>query len=128
MNIADIVLDISELVPLGLILNEAITNAIKYAYREGERGTVNISLQTTGDQWIEMRISDNGRGLPSGFEWKNSTSLGLQLINLLAQQLKGELWIASKNGLEITLKFKSARFKLGECRPLIQSANYRFIQ
>jgi two-component sensor histidine kinase len=113
LNIADFVLDISQSVPLGLILNEAITNAIKYAYREGERCTVNISLQPAGDQRIELRITDNGKGLPPGFDWRNTPSLGLQLINLLAQQLKGELSFINRGGLEITLNFKPARYTLG---------------
>ena len=110
LNIADIVLDISQSVPLGLIINEAITNAIKYAYPEGERGTVSISLQPTDGDWVELKIADNGKGLPPGLDWKNSPSLGLQLINLLAQQLKGELCFINKNGLEITLHFKPARY------------------
>jgi two-component sensor histidine kinase len=114
LDIADIVLDISQSVPLGLILNEAITNAIKYAYREGERGIVSISLKPTDFQQIELRIADNGPGLPPGFDWKNSSSLGLQLINLLAQQLKGELYFVNRNGLEITLVFKPARFMPGD--------------
>jgi len=106
LNIADIVLDISQLIPLGLILNEAITNAIKYAYPEGERGSASISLQPTDAERIELRIADNGKGLPPNFDWKNSPSLGLQLINLLAQQLNGELSFINKNGLEIILNFK----------------------
>jgi two-component system, sensor histidine kinase PdtaS len=109
LNIANIVLDISQSVPLGLILNEAITNAIKYAYRKGERGTVNISLRPTEGQRLELKIADNGKGLPPGFDWRNCPSLGLQLINLLAQQLKAELRFISRNGLEITLNFKPAR-------------------
>jgi two-component system, sensor histidine kinase PdtaS len=113
LDIADIVLDIAQSVPLGLILNEAITNAIKYAYPEGERGTVSISLQPADAGRIELRIADNGRGMPSNFDWKNSSSLGLQLINLLTQQLKGELYFINKNGLEITLHFKPTRYTLG---------------
>ena len=106
LNIADLVLDISQSVPLGLILNEAITNAIKYAYSEGEYGTVSISLRLTSGERIELTIADNGKGLPPGLDWKNSTSLGLQLINLLAQQLNGELRFLNKSGLEIVLVFK----------------------
>ena len=106
LNIADIVLDISQSVPLGLILNEAITNAIKYAYHEGEYGTVSISLQLIPGDRVELKIADNGRGLSPGLDWKNSASLGLQLINLLAQQLNGELFLLNKNGLEIVLIFK----------------------
>ena len=110
LDIADIVLDISQSVPLGLILNEAITNALKYAYREGEPGTVRISLQPTDAERVELRIADDGRGLPPDLDWKNSSSLGLQLINLLAQQLKGELHFIDGNGLEITLNFKPTRY------------------
>ena len=112
LNITDIVLDISQSVPLGLILNEAITNAIKYAYPKGERGTVSISLQPADAERIELRIADNGRGLPPGFDWKNSPSLGLQLINLLAQQLNAKLSFINKNGLEIVLNFKPSRYTL----------------
>ena len=106
LDIADIVLDIAQSVPLGLILNEAITNVIKYAYPTGEPGTVNISLQPTDAEQIELTIADDGKGLPPNFDWRNSPSLGLQLINLLAQQLNGTLCMINKNGLEITLKFK----------------------
>ena len=117
LDIADIVLDISQSVPLGLILNEAITNAIKYAYRENERGTVSISLQPTDGERIELKIADNGMGLPPGLDWKISPSLGLQLINLLAQQLKGVLYFINKNGLEIILNFKPARYTPGYLEP-----------
>ena len=106
LNIADLALDISQSVPLGLILNEAITNAIKYAYSKGERGTVNISLQPTDAGRLELKITDHGKGLPPDFDWKNSPTLGLQLINLLAQQLNGELDMSSRDGLEIVLVFK----------------------
>jgi two-component system, sensor histidine kinase PdtaS len=109
LNIVDIALDISQSVPLGLILNEAITNAIKYAYPKGERGTVSISLQPTNAGRIELRIADKGKGLPPGLHRKTSPTLGLQLINLLAQQLNGELCFISNNGLEIVLIFKPTR-------------------
>jgi two-component sensor histidine kinase len=126
LNIADIALDISQSVPLGLILNEAITNAIKYAYPKGELGAVSISLQPTNTGRIELRIADKGRGLPPGLDWKNSPSLGLQLINLLALQLNGELCFISKNGLEIVLIFKPTRYTLSaisEARPDQQFAD-----
>jgi two-component sensor histidine kinase len=117
LNIADIALDISQSVPLGLILNEAITNAIKYAYPKGERGTVSISLQPTDAERIELRIADNGQGLPPGLDWKSSPSLGLHLINLLAQQLNGELRITNNNGLEIVLLFKPSQYTLSNKTP-----------
>jgi two-component sensor histidine kinase len=126
LHIADIALDISQSVPLGLILNEAITNAIKYAYPKGKRGTVSISLQPADAERIELRIADQGKGLPPGLDWKNSPSLGLQLINLLAQQLKGDLCFINNNGLEIVLIFKPTRYTLSahtEARPDQRFAN-----
>ena len=110
-------MDISQSVPLGLILNEAITNAIKYAYPNGKGGTVCISLQPADGGRIELRIADQGKGLPPGLDWQNSPSLGLQLINLLALQLKGELNFVSKNGLEITLNFRPANYAVRRLDP-----------
>jgi len=106
LDISDITLDISQSVPMGLIVNEAVTNILKYAYTEGERGTVKISLRSLDEDRIELRIADNGKGLPPDFDWRNSPSLGLQLIHLLAKQLKGELYIVNKKGLELVLIFK----------------------
>ncbi len=78
---------------IGIILNELLTNSIKYAFRGRENGTVNIALGID-DGRIKLRFSDDGEGLPENFNCELSAGLGLKLINLLASQMKGEFRIA----------------------------------
>ncbi len=111
VQVADIDLDISQSVPLGLILNEAITNAIKYAYPGNQRGDIKISLQNSGIEQLQLKIADDGKGLPAGIDADHSNSLGLQLIKLFAEQLDGDLFLINNNGLEIILNFKVAEYK-----------------
>jgi two-component sensor histidine kinase len=111
VQVADIDLDISQSVPLGLILNEAITNAIKYAYPGNQKGDIKISLQNTGIEQLQLKIADDGKGLPAGIDAEHSNSLGLQLIKLFAEQLDGDLFLISNNGLEIILNFEVAEYK-----------------
>jgi two-component system, sensor histidine kinase PdtaS len=107
VDVADIDLDISQSVPLGLILNEAITNVIKYAYPENQKGDINISLQYKGIEKFQLRIADHGKGFPPGINADHSNSLGLQLIRLFSEQLEGELLFINNHGLEIILNFNS---------------------
>jgi two-component sensor histidine kinase len=103
-------LDISQSVPIGLILNEAITNAIKYAYPKNEKGSILVSLQNTGPQQLQLKIADHGKGLPADMDITQVNSLGLQLIKLFAEQLEGDLFFINNNGLEIVFNFKPAEY------------------
>ena len=111
VEVADINLDISQSVPLGLILNEAITNAVKYAYPESEKGTIGIFLKQVENNKLQLKITDNGKGLPDEIDTEHSNTLGLQLIKLFSEQLDGDLFFANKNGLEIILRFKTIEYK-----------------
>jgi two-component sensor histidine kinase len=111
LEIDDVALDISQSVPLGLILNEAITNAVKYAYPENEKGVIQVSLKHHVTDRLQLKIEDNGRGLPPGLNIEQSNSLGLQLIRLFSEQLEGELYFVNNNGLEMILNFKTAEHK-----------------
>ncbi len=99
-------LDVSQAVPLGLILNEVITNAIKYAFPKPATGTITVYLQRKADGHILLRILDNGIGFPEGFEVNVQGSLGIQLIKLFSEQLEGELKFKTNKGVEVTLLFK----------------------
>jgi len=111
VEVDDIDIDISQSVPLGLILNEAITNAVKYAYPGNEKGDISVSLKLTGTRQVQLKIVDHGKGLPAGMDTEHSNSLGLQLIKLFSEQLEGELYFINNNGLEIILNFKTAEYK-----------------
>lgn len=98
-------LDVSQAIPLGLIANECIVNAIKYAFPDGRKGVVSISLQHDGNDHLLLSISDNGIGLQTDLE---HNSLGLDLVKGLAKQLKGQFNIVSNNGLHVTIRFTVA--------------------
>jgi two-component system, sensor histidine kinase PdtaS len=106
LDIEDINLDVSQAVPLGLILNEAITNAVKYAFPLHKSGKINILFRHSDDENLTLKISDNGQGFPDSFDFANNNSLGLQLIQLFAEQLEAKLEFKNAAGVEIVLNFK----------------------
>ena len=110
LDIAPMSLDIAQAVPIGLILNEAVTNAIKYAGIKNGGGCISIALQPTGKADLRLQISDNGKGLPAGIDIAHTKSLGLLLIQLFSQQLDGQLRFVNNGGLNIILDFRSAIF------------------
>ncbi len=92
-------------VPLGIIINELITNSLKYAYPEEKNGKISIILNDNSET-ITLKIEDNGIGLPDDFDMKSADSLGLKIVNLLAEQIAAELIINSDNGTKIQIMFK----------------------
>ncbi|HEY5390851.1 MAG TPA: sensor histidine kinase [Hanamia sp.] len=106
MAIDDLNLDVSQAVPLGLILNEAITNALKYAFPNNSSGDISIQLHRTNDEDIFLKITDSGTGFPENFNFTENKSLGIQLMKLFAEQLDGTLTFENKNGAQIQLRFK----------------------
>ena len=106
LAIDDLNLDVSQAVPLGLILNEGITNALKYAFPNHSPGKISIDLHQTDDQNIVLKIRDSGKGFPEDFDFAGHKSLGIQLMKLFAEQLDGELGFENNHGAEIRLCFK----------------------
>ncbi len=98
IEIEDISLDINKAIPCGLILNELVSNALKYAFKNRETGRIKCSLRALGDNTIEFTVSDNGNGLPEGFQVEKAESLGMKLVYLLTVQIRGKLSIESKPG------------------------------
>ena len=105
LSVEPIELDVTLAVPLGLIINEAITNAFKYAFPEGRPGMVNISLHHLDKTTYELTIWDDGVGLPSNYDPARSRSLGMTLMHGFSGQLGGELSITSSPGLRLSLLF-----------------------
>jgi len=104
MQVEPVRLDVSQSVPIGLILNEAITNAIKYAFTGN--GIIRISLKQIIPGRLALVIADNGVGLPAGSDDPaQKRSMGMMLMNTLADQLEGTLNIQSRNGVVITIEF-----------------------
>ncbi len=105
INVDEILLDISQAIPIGLILNEVITNAIKYAFKGREAGGVYINMHNIQDNKILLGIKDNGIGLPGNFDLKDSTSMGMRLIYGLAKQINGKLNFENKDGVCVQVEF-----------------------
>ena len=118
LHINEIELDVSQAIPLGLILNEAITNAIKYAFSSRDDNQIAISMKFVEKDRIELVISDNGRGLPDSFQSNKNETLGLKLIKGLTEDINGSLSIKSMEGTHITVSFSpSAILKSNDISP-----------
>ncbi|MDT3402136.1 sensor histidine kinase [Mucilaginibacter terrae] len=111
-DVKDTKLNTADTVPLGLILNEAITNSIKYAFKNQSNGTITISALDTANGYFQLLIQDNGKGLPEGFDIDHCTTLGMNLMKGLTEQLNGEFKIHSKEGVTITVTFKPSAVEL----------------
>jgi two-component sensor histidine kinase len=106
--IEDIRIDLAQAVPLGLILNEAITNAIKYAFDE-KGGAIIVGLQWIGDENLLLTVADGGKGLPADFDIKKATSLGMEMMKALSKQLGGRFEVKNKPGVTIMIEFFAER-------------------
>lgn len=101
----DLNLDVDTAVPIGLIVNELLTNALKYAFPEGVKGQIKISLTQENNNLL-LQVSDNGIGKTEGSKPKG-TGFGTQLIQLLTQQLDGTISENYKNGTAVNFNFKN---------------------
>jgi len=104
LGLAPVHLSIEQAAPLGLALNELITNAIKHAYAPGEGGEVHVGVART-DGIMTITVRDVGRGLPDGFSIEGTQSLGMQLIANLTRQLRGSIRAENQGGAVFTLTF-----------------------
>lgn len=103
--IQSIELDVAQAVPLGLIINEAVTNAVKYAFPDGSNGDIEINLQQSPTTGILLAIQDNGTGLPANFSWEQTQTLGMSLMKGLCKQLDGQFEIINNGGITVQVKF-----------------------
>ncbi len=99
----NIQLDVDIAVPLGLITNELLTNAYKYAFIDKKTGNIAIEFSNTNNNKVLLRVKDDGIGFPKGFDVENTKTLGLKLVKLLIQQIKAELSYQIKDGAEFKL-------------------------
>lgn len=98
-------LDIDTAIPLGLILNELISNAYKYAFEGVDKGQLKISLERKANKELQLEVADNGKGLPANFSIETARSLGLKLVNILTKQLKGTLEVEQEGGTRFLIRF-----------------------
>ncbi|WP_245527575.1 histidine kinase N-terminal 7TM domain-containing protein [Methanosalsum zhilinae] len=105
VNVENVNLGIDTATPVGLLLNEMITNSLKHAYPSQKSGNIYIGFRSVDDSYV-FTVSDDGIGLPENIDPKKSNSLGLKLISMLTQQLHGNLHINRTRGTKFTINFK----------------------
>ena len=104
VDVEDVSLDIDTAIPCGLIINELISNCLKYAFPGGETGEIRVSLHRSGGLY-RLIVSDNGVGLPPGLDFRDTASLGLQLVITLAGQLNGTIERPEGKGTTFVITF-----------------------
>ncbi len=99
-------------IPCGLILNELLTNAIKYAFSGGDRGEISIRLSRNESNNLELRLADNGAGVPEGFDFRKQETLGLQSIIAIAEhQMQGRVSFTTDHGVTCVIEFPDTLYK-----------------
>ena len=98
------ILTVEQAIPCSLILNELVTNALKYAHPVATKGEITVTLRSEG-RFVTLRVADDGVGLPAAFDLMKTKTLGLQIINILTKQLSGTLDVDGSKGAAFTIQF-----------------------
>ncbi|WP_341226609.1 histidine kinase dimerization/phosphoacceptor domain -containing protein [uncultured Arcticibacterium sp.] len=109
VSASDIQFDIDTAIPLGLIVNELVSNAYKYAFDKRDSGKIKVGIKALNKVDYELNVNDDGEGLPKDFDPAKSKSLGLKLVKILSKQLRGKFSSGSDNGANFTVFFKDIR-------------------
>jgi two-component sensor histidine kinase len=110
-EIADVSLGIDTAIPCGLIINELLSNSLKHAFPEGEKGEIRVTLNEMDDGKYELLVSDDGTGIKGGFDIAESETLGLQLVNSLVGQLRAEVDMNTIRGVEVRVRFGELKYR-----------------
>lgn len=105
MDVERVNMSINTAIPLGLIINELITNSLKYAFPEGKKGDILLGLYSENDGYA-LYIVDNGIGFPEEIDFRNTESLGMQLVNTLVEQINGTIELNRNKGTGFIIKFQ----------------------
>jgi len=111
LNVDNVFLDINSATPCGLIVNELISNSLKHAFPEERKGEINIEFHPTEDQKLELIVKDDGVGFPEGMDFRQTETLGMQLVNMLVHQLEGTIELLKDGGTEFRIVFEELKYK-----------------
>ena len=104
VDLGNVSLSVDTAIPCGLILNELISNSFKHAFPDQRPGQINVSFRER-DGNLVLTVRDNGIGMPAGLDFRNTESLGLQLVNTLVHQLEGSIELESSDGTAFKITF-----------------------
>ncbi|OHD66351.1 MAG: hypothetical protein A2176_07670 [Spirochaetes bacterium RBG_13_51_14] len=104
IDVRNIFLNINKAIPVGLIINELLSNAMKHAFPDDKSGTIFVELKKEDDSYL-LTVSDDGIGLPEDFQFPGTTTLGLTLVDTFVKQLNGGIDIVRDSGLTYIIRF-----------------------
>ncbi|MBM4241276.1 MAG: PAS domain S-box protein [Euryarchaeota archaeon] len=110
IDVEKIRMNIDTAIPLGLIINELVTNSIKHAFPKGRKGEISVKLFSEGDK-LTLTISDNGIGFPEDLDISKTDTLGLKLVNNLIRQVDGKIELDRSHGTEFKIIFKELKYE-----------------
>ncbi len=110
-RVQDVRLGMDTAIPCGLIINELVSNALEHAFPGENGGEILIDLRPAGDRMFELRVWDDGIGLPSDLDWRNASSLGLRLVSDLTRQLDGSIDLETTAGTLFRLRLRESQYK-----------------
>jgi len=110
LNVEDIEMNMETAIPLGLIINELVTNSLKFAFPKMDEGSVTVEMKTRNGEHT-LTVDDNGIGVPEDIDFKKTESLGLQLVNSLVHQIDGEISLERGHGTKFIIIFKELDYK-----------------
>ncbi len=105
LHIEGTILNVDTAIPCGLIINELVSNSLKYAFPNGKQGQIYVSVRRESDNKFSIIIGDTGIGLPKDLDFRDSPSLGLKLVNILVEQLGGSIELDREGGTEFRIGF-----------------------
>jgi PAS domain S-box-containing protein len=105
VNVDNVFLGVDAAVPCGLIINELVSNSLKYAFPSGKEGEIRIEIHAEKGSHLVLSVCDNGIGFPKDLDIKNTESLGLQIVTALTNQLAGTIELNRNKGTEFKIKF-----------------------
>ncbi|MEE8402015.1 MAG: sensor histidine kinase, partial [Candidatus Hydrothermarchaeaceae archaeon] len=108
---------LNKAIPCGLIINELVSNSLKYAFSEEKRGVLQIKFLRSKGR-AKLIVSDNGVGIPKGIDCKNTETFGLRLVNMLVEQIEGTIELNRGGGTKFTITFKKSMGNVRVKRPL----------
>jgi two-component sensor histidine kinase len=105
IDVKDVMLELDTAIPCGLIINELVSNALKYAFTGEKSGEIYVGVDLMGDDRYRLVVRDNGKGFPPDIDFRKTQSLGLQLVTTLTEQLNGEIVLNRQAGTEFVITF-----------------------
>ncbi|MDI6886384.1 MAG: histidine kinase dimerization/phosphoacceptor domain -containing protein [archaeon] len=106
INVHEVLLGVDTAIPIGLIINELVSNSLKHAFPDGKKGTIRVELlRSVNENSFTLIVGDNGLGFPKDLDFRNTGTLGLQLVITLVEQLKGTIELDRSRGTEFKITF-----------------------